>query len=123
MRTTLLLIVLALFAQERATLISPRPVDNTVRAYEVIGWTVNVLPTITAAKPGTAMASPRQWFLQFSIRYIDNVGMEYVDTHTETSNADKLIAEMFDGKTGTVRARLLQHLIDEKKIPPARITK
>src|SRR5215471_13784120 len=128
MRMICLALILATLAlQERAVVVTPRAVDATIRAYEVIGFSVQTPSTIApAAAPGPRATPPPSlgptvWVL--SIRYVDNLGTEYVDTHNEGTGAQRLIETFIFGGVGSLRTRLLQHLSDEKKIPPARITK
>jgi hypothetical protein len=114
-------------AQERAELASPKPVDAVVRSYEVIGLSVFVPPTIfkPVATSAANLASPPPTYSATSwnlvIRYIDNLGTEYVDAHQEGNGAQKLVESLVWNGPGTLKARLLQHLIDEKKIGPAKV--
>lgn len=122
---SVLFLLVGLFLQERAVVTTPHPVDATVRSYEVIGMTVQLPPTIYVAPTGGASraTAPLMNLTTVTITYIDNVGTQYVDVHNETSGAAALIQAWLDGTGGSLRTRLLQHLIDEKKIPPARIQK
>jgi hypothetical protein len=111
--------------QARAIVIAPKAADATIRYYEVIGLSVQTPATIYTAPAGQTLATPSRGFnaVTIMITYVDNVGTQYADVHTDTSGAAELLAAWFDSGGGALRERLLQHLIDEKKIPPARITK
>jgi hypothetical protein len=110
-------------AQARATVLAPKAVDATIRAYEVIGLSVQTPATIYTAPAGQTLATPSRGFnaVTIAITYVDNRGTQYADVHTDTSGAAELLAAWFDSGGGALRERLLQHLIDEKKIPPATI--
>jgi len=116
---------LALAAQERATVTTPKPVDATIRTFEITGFDVQIPSSIFKPMPVNPFATAppvnlMQW--NIAIRYVDNVGNQYIDIHSDTTGAPDVYAHVFEG-AGTLRTRLLQHLIDEKKIPPARIAK
>jgi hypothetical protein len=122
MRATLLGILLILAIQERADLTRPRPVDATVRSYEIVGISITTPAGIFTPPTGTYAAPPRVQGWNLTIRYVDNVGTEYVDVHTEGSNASQLIRELVLAPSPrSLPTRLLQHLITEGKIGPARI--
>jgi hypothetical protein len=110
-------------AQARAIVIAPKAVDTTIRSYEVIGVSIQTPATIYTAPAGQTLAAPARGFnaATIMITYVDNLGTQYVDVHTDTSGAAELIAAWFDSAGAPVRERLLQHLIDEKKIPAAKI--
>jgi hypothetical protein len=112
-------------AQARAVVTTPKAVDATIRAYEVIGLSIQTPATIYTAPAGQTLATPARGFnaVAITITYVDNRGTQYADVHTDTSGAAELLVAWFDSGGGALRERLLQHLIDEKKIPPARITK
>jgi hypothetical protein len=138
-----MLFVIVGLAVQRATVTAPKPIDGTVRSYEVIGVSVQVQPTIykpPAVEP--TLATPQSFTQPTSvtIRYIDNLGTQSVDVHTDQgplppgsavpvalgsdpATVRALVEMIMSGTGGALRTRLLQHLIDEKKIPPARITK
>ena len=80
-------------AQERATVLAPKAVDATIRSYEVIGLSVQLPPTIYTAPAGQTLATPARGFnaVTVMITYIDNLGTQYVDVHTDTSGAAELI--------------------------------
>jgi hypothetical protein len=143
MRLLSLLCVAAMLAQDRALVTAPKPVDGTVRTFEVIGVSVQVQPTIYKP-PAVApmLATPAMPVVPDSvtIRYVDNLGTQYLDVHTyvgpppsgslvsvmpgqDAATVRALADLVMSGAGGSLRARLLQHLIDEKKIPAARITK
>jgi len=122
MRVLVVVVLLAL-TQDRAELTHPRTVDATIRAYEIVGLSITT-PATLFTPPSTTLASPppvrSSWNL--TIRYADNRGTEYVDVHTEGTDAPRLIRELVVAPGSTsLDARLLQHLITEGKIGPARI--
>jgi hypothetical protein len=114
-------------AQERAELAAPKPIDAVIRSYEVIGLSVQTPSTIfkPVATPTANLASPPPTYSPTSwnlvIRYVDNLGTEYIDAHQEGTNAQKLIEYLVWGTSGPIKTRLLQHLIDEGKIGPAKV--
>jgi hypothetical protein len=116
------LAVLAL-AQERAEVIKPIQIDHTVRTYQISGFAVTLPPTIYKPPTTPTVAPPVLVVTNLTIRYVDNLGTEAVDVHTDDAAA-KLIRDLIVAPTasGTVTARLLQHLVGEGKIPAARIT-
>jgi hypothetical protein len=112
-------------SQARATVIAPKAADATIRVYEVIGLSIQTPATIYTAPAGQTLATPSRGFnaVTIMITYVDNLGTQYADVHTDTSGAAELLAAWFDSGGGALRERLLQHLIDEKKIPPSTIHK
>jgi hypothetical protein len=143
MRLCSFLVLTALLGQERATLLSPKAIDGTVRSYEVVGVSVQVQPTIYKPPAVTPTLATPAVFIppdSVTIYYIDNLGTHYVDVHTylgppppgslvpavpgnDAATVRALVDLVMSGTGGSLRTRLLQHLIDEHKIPPARITK
>jgi hypothetical protein len=124
MRSSLfvLVAVLAALAQDRADLVAPKPLTTTVRSYEITGLAVSLPPTFAALPDGTLAqpAPPSSWSL--FIRYTDNLGLEHVDAHSLGTDGEKYVrALILAPGAGTLAARLLQHLIDEGKIPAAKI--
>jgi hypothetical protein len=124
MRTVIVAVVIlaAVTAQDRADLVAPKPLTTTVRSYEITGLAVNLAPTY-AALPDATLAQPAPpsiW--SFMIRYTDNLGVEHIDAHSTNTDAEKYIrALILAPGAGSLSARLLQHLIDEGKIPAAKI--
>jgi hypothetical protein len=120
------LALVALAGQERAELAKPIQTDRTVRSYQITGFNVTIPPTIYKLSTApSAGAPPVGMFLtNLTIRYVDNLGTEAVDVHTDT-DAAQLIRDLVltSSSSGSVYARLLEHLIKEGKIPAARITK
>jgi hypothetical protein len=111
-------------SQARAIVIAPKAVDTTIRSYEVIGLSIQTPATIYTAPAGQTLATPARGVtaVTIMITYVDNLGTQYADVHTDTSGAAELIAAWLDSAGAPVRERLLQHLIDEKKIPAAKIS-
>jgi hypothetical protein len=122
MRWLAALLVLGLGVQQRAELTRPQTVTATRRAYEIVGVSVSMVPTIYTPPngPTTEPHPTYQWFL--SIRYVDNLGIELNDAHN--ADAERVIKQLFATPSPSpMNVRLLQHLIDEGKIPAARVTR
>lgn len=124
MRTLLLALVLALAGAQRA--VPLKPAANAPTSYEVTGITLNMpstifRPTGPRGANGAVLSGLVQWNL--TIRYVDNLGTEYTDVHQDTTGAEKVAREVLAPASTPLKERLLQHLIAEGKIPPARITK
>lgn len=125
MRLLIVGLALVVLAQERAELVKPIQTDRTVRSYQITGFSVTLPPTIYKPPTGPTAAPPPVGLVlaNLSIRYVDNLGAESVDVHTDAA-ADKLIRDLFlTPLNGPLYPRLLQHLISEGKIPAARVTK
>jgi hypothetical protein len=125
MRFVIVALAVLALGQERAEIVKPIPVDRTVRSYQITGFAVSLPPTIYTPPTGPMAAPPSTLALvtNLTIRYVDNLGTESVDVHTD-ADAAKLIRDLFLAPaSGSVTARLLDHLIREGKIPAARVTK